>query len=146
MAAVQVAGCLPGRPPPDPPPEQNNGFRRLSARLCALRPDGSSSARTEIHLLFDQLISENYSEGGGVAPEVGGAPSREEPGSACWHRPHPSETLAGNSVCLTRPSHARFTLLSSRCVCFLRPWHILCPPFIRKSLQCWQSPIFLNPA
>jgi hypothetical protein len=39
----------------------------------------------EIHLLFDQLISENYSEGGGVAPEVGGAP-------------HPARTTAGSSL------------------------------------------------
>ncbi|XP_008566294.1 PREDICTED: HEAT repeat-containing protein 6 [Galeopterus variegatus] len=73
MAAVHVSGSLRYGPPKDtprePPPEQSNGFRRLSARLCALRPDDSSSARTEIHLLFDQLISENYSEGGGVAPE-----------------------------------------------------------------------------
>ncbi|XP_070082492.1 HEAT repeat-containing protein 6 isoform X2 [Equus caballus] len=73
MAAVQVAGSLPGgqqrQAPREPPPEQGNGFRCLSARLRALRPDDSSSARTEIHLLFDQLISENYSEGGGVAPE-----------------------------------------------------------------------------
>uniref|UniRef100_A0A8C0JS42 HEAT repeat containing 6 n=1 Tax=Canis lupus dingo TaxID=286419 RepID=A0A8C0JS42_CANLU len=70
MAAVQVAGSLPGEPTREvpresPPPEQSSGFRCLSARLCALRPDDSSSARTEIHLLFDQLISENYSEGGG---------------------------------------------------------------------------------
>lgn len=139
---MQVAGCLPGKPPPDPPPEQNNGFRRLSARLCALRPDGSSSARTEIHLLFDQLISENYSEGGGVAPEVGGAPSREEPGSACWHRPHPSETLAGNSACLTRPSHPHFALLSSRFVCFLRPWHILCLPLSGSPCSVGKVPSF----
>ncbi|XP_058416401.1 HEAT repeat-containing protein 6 isoform X2 [Diceros bicornis minor] len=69
MAAVQVAGSLPGGPPREAPPEQGNGFSCLSARLRALRPDDSSSARTEIHLLFDQLISENYSEGGGVAPE-----------------------------------------------------------------------------
>ncbi|XP_039112289.1 HEAT repeat-containing protein 6 [Hyaena hyaena] len=73
MAAVQVAGSLPGAQvrdvPQEPPPEQGIGFRCLSARLCALRPDDSSSARTEIHLLFDQLISENYSEGGGVTPE-----------------------------------------------------------------------------
>ncbi|XP_059004351.1 HEAT repeat-containing protein 6 isoform X2 [Mustela lutreola] len=69
MAAVQVAGS-PGREVSrEPPPERSSGFRCLSARLCALRPDDSSSARTEIHLLFDQLISENYSEGGGVAPE-----------------------------------------------------------------------------
>ncbi|XP_071459058.1 HEAT repeat-containing protein 6 isoform X2 [Marmota flaviventris] len=73
MAGVQVAGspsCGQLREAPrEPPPEQHNGFRRLSARLRALRPDDSSSARTEIHLLFDQLISENYSEGGGVAAE-----------------------------------------------------------------------------
>uniref|UniRef100_A0A480PKP6 HEAT repeat-containing protein 6 n=2 Tax=Sus scrofa TaxID=9823 RepID=A0A480PKP6_PIG len=73
MAAVQVAGSLLGGPPREtprePPLEQGSGFRRLSARLCALRPDDSSSGRTEIHLLFDQLISENYSEGSGVAPE-----------------------------------------------------------------------------
>uniref|UniRef100_A0A0D9R1F0 HEAT repeat-containing protein 6 n=1 Tax=Chlorocebus sabaeus TaxID=60711 RepID=A0A0D9R1F0_CHLSB len=73
MAAVQVAGSLPSEQPQEAPqeaiPERGNAFRRLSARLCALRPDGSSSARTEIHLLFDQLISENYSEGSGVAPE-----------------------------------------------------------------------------
>uniref|UniRef100_A0A8I5TRE9 Uncharacterized protein n=1 Tax=Pongo abelii TaxID=9601 RepID=A0A8I5TRE9_PONAB len=73
MAAVQVACSLPFGQPPEGPreaiPERGNGFRRLSARLCALRPDDSSSASTEIHLLFDQLISENYSEGSGVAPE-----------------------------------------------------------------------------
>ncbi|XP_023588604.1 HEAT repeat-containing protein 6, partial [Trichechus manatus latirostris] len=73
MAAVQVAGSLLCRPtreaPREPPPEPGNGFRRLSARLRALRPDDSSFARTEIHLLFDQLISENYSESDGVAPE-----------------------------------------------------------------------------
>ncbi|XP_003919341.2 HEAT repeat-containing protein 6 isoform X1 [Papio anubis] len=73
MAAVQVAGSLPSGQPREAPreaiPERGNAFRRLSARLCALRPDDSSSARTEIHLLFDQLISENYSEGSGVAPE-----------------------------------------------------------------------------
>nr|XP_027806099.1 HEAT repeat-containing protein 6 [Marmota flaviventris] len=73
MAGVQVAGspsCGQLREAPrEPPPERHNGFRRLSARLRALRPDDNSSARTEIHLLFDQLISENYSEGGGVAAE-----------------------------------------------------------------------------
>ncbi|KAM4844448.1 HEAT repeat-containing protein 6 [Thomomys bottae] len=73
MAAVQVAGSLPcGQQPPlsplEPPAEPSSGFRRLAARLRALRPDDSSSARTEIHLLFDQLISENYSEGVGVDP------------------------------------------------------------------------------
>uniref|UniRef100_A0A2R9BGB1 HEAT repeat-containing protein 6 n=1 Tax=Pan paniscus TaxID=9597 RepID=A0A2R9BGB1_PANPA len=73
MAAVQVVGSLPSGQPREAPreaiPERGNGFRLLSARLCALRPDDSSSARTEIHLLFDQLISENYSEGSGLAPE-----------------------------------------------------------------------------
>ncbi|OWK15357.1 HEATR6 [Cervus elaphus hippelaphus] len=73
MAAAQVAGSLPGGPPPEtpgePPFDPGRGFRCLSARLCALRPDDSSSGRTEIHLLFDQLISETYSEGSGVAPE-----------------------------------------------------------------------------
>ncbi|XP_008846336.1 HEAT repeat-containing protein 6 [Nannospalax galili] len=73
MAAVQVAGSLPcGQPretPREPPPEQDDGFCRLSARLRALRPDDSSSSRAEIHLLFDQLISENYGEGSGVAPQ-----------------------------------------------------------------------------
>ncbi|XP_012300938.2 HEAT repeat-containing protein 6 isoform X1 [Aotus nancymaae] len=73
MAAVQVAGSVPCRQlreaPQEATPERGNGFRRLSARLCALRPDDSSSARTEIHLLFDQLISENYTEGSCVAPE-----------------------------------------------------------------------------
>ncbi|KAM9208553.1 LOW QUALITY PROTEIN: HEAT repeat-containing protein 6-like [Dugong dugon] len=73
MAAMQVAGSLLCRltreAPREPPPEPGNGFRRLSARLRALRPDDSSFARTEIHLLFDQLISENYSESDGVAPE-----------------------------------------------------------------------------
>ncbi|KAF6298673.1 HEAT repeat containing 6 [Rhinolophus ferrumequinum] len=73
MATVQAVGSLLGGPPRELPlelpGEQGRGFRRLSARLCALRPDDSSSARTEIHLLLDQLISENYSEGGGVAPE-----------------------------------------------------------------------------
>ena len=75
MAAAQVAGSLSGGPPPEtpgePPFEPGRGFRCLSARLCALRPDDSSSGRTEIHLLFDQLISETYCEGSSVAPEVG---------------------------------------------------------------------------
>uniref|UniRef100_A0A452RE55 HEAT repeat containing 6 n=1 Tax=Ursus americanus TaxID=9643 RepID=A0A452RE55_URSAM len=74
MAAVQFAGSPQSEPalevPREPPPEQSNGFRCLSARLCALRPEDNNSARTEIHLLFDQLISENYSECGGVAPEA----------------------------------------------------------------------------
>ncbi|XP_073653495.1 HEAT repeat-containing protein 6 isoform X4 [Tursiops truncatus] len=73
MAAAQVAGSLTSGPAKEaqgePPLEQGHGFRCLSARLCALRPDDSSSSRTELHLLFDQLISENYSEGSGVAPE-----------------------------------------------------------------------------
>ncbi|MBV96289.1 HEAT repeat-containing protein 6, partial [Eschrichtius robustus] len=73
MAAAEVVGSLPSGPAQEaqrePPLEQGRGFRCLSARLCALRPDDSSSSRTEIHLLFDQLISENYSEGSGVAPE-----------------------------------------------------------------------------
>lgn len=86
MAAVQAAGSLlcsqPRDSPREPPPEPGGGFYRLSARLRALRPDDSSSCRTEIHLLFDQLISENYREGGGVAPEVGGAPAAQSP--SCW--------------------------------------------------------------
>ncbi|KAM5273450.1 LOW QUALITY PROTEIN: HEAT repeat-containing protein 6 [Ctenodactylus gundi] len=73
MAAAQVAGSLLCgqllEAPREPHPEPGNGFRRLSARLRDLRPDDSSSARTEIHLLFDQLISENYREGSSVAPE-----------------------------------------------------------------------------
>ncbi|XP_063484739.1 HEAT repeat-containing protein 6-like isoform X1 [Symphalangus syndactylus] len=73
MAAVQVASLFPSGQQREAPreaiPERGSGFRRLSARLCALRPDDSSSARTEIHLLFDQLISENYSQGSGVAPQ-----------------------------------------------------------------------------
>ncbi|KAK1331093.1 hypothetical protein QTO34_009041 [Cnephaeus nilssonii] len=73
MATVQVAcsplGGPPREAPRELPREQGAGFRRLSARLRALRPDDSSASRTEIHLLLDQLISENYSAGGGVAPE-----------------------------------------------------------------------------
>ncbi|XP_036196322.1 HEAT repeat-containing protein 6 isoform X1 [Myotis myotis] len=73
MATVQVAcsplGGPPREAPRELPREQGAGFRRLSARLRALRPDDSSAARTEIHLLLDQLISENYGAGGGVAPE-----------------------------------------------------------------------------
>ncbi|XP_005076989.1 HEAT repeat-containing protein 6 [Mesocricetus auratus] len=72
MAAVQVAASLPcGQPreAPREPSSEDDGFRRLSARLRALQPDDSTVSRMEIHLLFDQLISENYSEGGGVAPE-----------------------------------------------------------------------------
>ncbi|XP_051014112.1 HEAT repeat-containing protein 6 [Acomys russatus] len=73
MAAVQVAASLPCGQPREAPrelsPELDDGFRRLSARLRALQPDDSTVSRMEIHLLFDQLISENYSDGGGVTPE-----------------------------------------------------------------------------
>nr|XP_021497154.1 HEAT repeat-containing protein 6 [Meriones unguiculatus] len=73
MAAVQVAASLscgqPREAPRELSPEQDDGFRRLSARLRALQPEDSAVSRMEIHLLFDQLISENYSEDGGVAPE-----------------------------------------------------------------------------
>lgn len=75
MAAVQVAGCFLGGPPQEvrqeASPRFGSGLRCLSSRLCSLRLDDSSSARTELHLVFDQLISDNY-EGGGVDPEVGG--------------------------------------------------------------------------
>lgn len=95
MAAVQVASSLPCGQPREAPrelsPEQDDGFRRLSARLRALQPDDSTVSRMEIHLLFDQLISENYSEGGGVAPEVGGAPD-------------PSRTTAGSFLRTLRVS------------------------------------------
>ncbi|XP_075417537.1 HEAT repeat-containing protein 6 [Tenrec ecaudatus] len=73
MAAVQLAGSQHGGPSPDAPqepgPESGPAFPRLWAKLRALRPDDSSAARTEIHLLLDQLISENYHDGGPVAPE-----------------------------------------------------------------------------
>lgn len=86
MATAQVAcsplGGPPREAPRELPREQGAGFRRLSARLRALRPDDSSAARTEIHLLLDQLISENYGAGGGVAPEVGGVPAGGLRGSA----------------------------------------------------------------
>ena len=109
MAAAQVVGSLPGGPPPEtpgePPFEQGRGFRCLSARLCALRPDDSSSGRTEIHLLFDQLISETYSEGCGVAPEVGPlawAPPFRELG--LWPFPSlASQCLVAGLVCPLRP-------------------------------------------
>lgn len=93
MAAVQVAcsllGGSPREAPRELPRELGTGFRRLSARLCALRPDDSSCSRTEIHLLLDQLISENYSEGGGVAPEVGGVSRGGASGSIRWPGPGP---------------------------------------------------------
>lgn len=79
MAAMQVASLFPCSQP-ETAPEPHAGFRRLCAKLCALRPDESPSARTEIHLLFDQLISENYSEGGGVAQQVGGERALRPPG------------------------------------------------------------------
>lgn len=100
MATVQVAcsplGGPPREAPRELPREQGAGFRRLSARLRALRPDDSSASRTEIHLLLDQLISENYSAGGGVAPEVGGVPAGRTPGGR-RPRPHPSGAPARSS-------------------------------------------------
>lgn len=98
MAAVQVASSLPCGQPREArrelSPERDDGFRRLSARLRALQPDDSTASRMEIHLLLDQLISENYGEGGGVAPEVGGAP-------------HPSGTTAGSPLRPLRVSPVR---------------------------------------
>ncbi|XP_004707418.1 HEAT repeat-containing protein 6 [Echinops telfairi] len=73
MAAVQVAGSQHGGPslaaPQEPGPESGHAFPRLWAKLRALRPDDGSAACTELHLLLDQLISENYHDGGPVAPE-----------------------------------------------------------------------------
>uniref|UniRef100_A0A8C0QIG5 HEAT repeat-containing protein 6 n=1 Tax=Chelonoidis abingdonii TaxID=106734 RepID=A0A8C0QIG5_CHEAB len=52
-----------------PEPEPSGSIRRYLARLCALRPlpgpdrEGESGRRTELHLLFDQLICENCGPG-----------------------------------------------------------------------------------
>uniref|UniRef100_A0A8C4YGD4 HEAT repeat-containing protein 6 n=1 Tax=Gopherus evgoodei TaxID=1825980 RepID=A0A8C4YGD4_9SAUR len=54
---------------PEPDPESSGSIRRYLARLSALRPlpgpdrEGESGRRTELHLLFDQLISENCGPG-----------------------------------------------------------------------------------
>lgn len=80
MAAVAVAG---------PEPEEPGGsFRRYLARLGALRsqpgaerPDGGR--RTELHLLFDQLISES------CRPAPAAAPSPQvRPGSGAGEGSH----------------------------------------------------------
>lgn len=140
MAAAQVAGSLMCGPAKEaqgePPLEQGRGFRCLSARLCALRPDDSSSSRTEIHLLFDQLISENYSEGSGVAPEVGPLAPAPPFGDLSWWLP--SASLAF--------SHPHFAVFSCRLVCSLRPWHIFRPPFLEEPCRAWQTSFFQNPA
>uniref|UniRef100_A0ABI7ZTZ9 Uncharacterized protein n=1 Tax=Felis catus TaxID=9685 RepID=A0ABI7ZTZ9_FELCA len=146
MAAMQVAESLPGGQardvPREPPPEQGSGFRCLSARLCALRPDDSSSARTEIHLLFDQLISENYGEVGGVAPEVGGLLGREDSGHACSLRPHPQRpglaALAGLSwpllASLGTASHYLVPGMPAPSNC-----GSLCPPLSGRPRSAWQT-------
>lgn len=143
MAAVQVAGSLPGEPTREvpresPPPEQSSGFRCLSARLCALRPDDSSSARTEIHLLFDQLISENYSEGGGVTPEVGAVPG----GAASSRLPLPSRPSRPSRACCSSrlplpafPSSASRYLVLGSFAPHPGPWQPL-PSCLWKILQC----------
>lgn len=76
MAAAAAAAAVPVR-------EAGPGgsFRRYMARLGALRtqPGADRSGggrRTELHLLFDQLISENC----GPAPAVG--PSAQVPDTA----------------------------------------------------------------
>ncbi|CAM4649942.1 unnamed protein product [Lepidochelys olivacea] len=85
MAAAAAAG--PGeeaaRPEPEPEPEPSGSIRRYLARLGALRPrlgparegEGGSGRRTELHLLFDQLISETCGPG---APGPAGAPSPQD--------------------------------------------------------------------
>ena len=35
-------------------------FSRCYSKLCSLRPSDNASFKTELNLLFDQLISENY--------------------------------------------------------------------------------------
>uniref|UniRef100_A0A8C0IWB1 HEAT repeat-containing protein 6 n=1 Tax=Chelonoidis abingdonii TaxID=106734 RepID=A0A8C0IWB1_CHEAB len=66
-AAVSVAG--PREEVAGPEPEPSGSIRRYLARLCALRPlpgpdrEGESGRRTELHLLFDQLICENCGPG-----------------------------------------------------------------------------------
>lgn len=120
---MQVAASLPCGQPREAPrelsPELDDGFHRLSARLRALQPDDSTVSRMEIHLLFDQLISENYNEGGGVTPEVGSARALPFPDSR-WFLPP------------LRVSPVPRMLSSSLAFC-LHPCHILCPP--SESLQ-----------
>ncbi|XP_032635188.1 HEAT repeat-containing protein 6 [Chelonoidis abingdonii] len=78
-AAVSVAG--PREEVAGPEPEPSGSIRRYLARLCALRPlpgpdrEGESGRRTELHLLFDQLICENCGPG---APGPTGAPSPQD--------------------------------------------------------------------
>lgn len=148
MAAVQVAGSLPSEQPREAPqeaiPERGNAFRRLSARLCALRPDGSSSARTEIHLLFDQLISENYSEGSGVAPEVGGAPGRELVRRLLAPAPPLREPSWWPPAAFPCCSYSRAWWFSFRLACPLLPWHILSSPFGRPC-SAWHARLIQNP-
>nr|XP_005987510.1 PREDICTED: HEAT repeat-containing protein 6 [Latimeria chalumnae] len=44
-----------------PYPQPSNDFSQYFSRLCALRPAEGEALRTELNLLLDQLISENYS-------------------------------------------------------------------------------------
>lgn len=81
-------------------PEPGGSFRRCLARLSALRPqpgaerpDGDRRRRTELHLLFDQLISESC----GPPPAAG--PSPQVPRGAAaergWGRPGAGAALPG---------------------------------------------------
>uniref|UniRef100_A0A8C0IWF5 HEAT repeat-containing protein 6 n=1 Tax=Chelonoidis abingdonii TaxID=106734 RepID=A0A8C0IWF5_CHEAB len=69
---VSAVSALPESCPQEvagPEPEPSGSIRRYLARLCALRPlpgpdrEGESGRRTELHLLFDQLICENCGPG-----------------------------------------------------------------------------------
>ncbi|KAM7139785.1 HEAT repeat-containing protein 6 isoform 2-T2 [Macrochelys suwanniensis] len=76
-----AAAARPGEEAAGPEPEPGGSIRRYLARLGALLPlpgpdrEGESGRRTELHLLFDQLISENCGPG---APGPTGAPSPQD--------------------------------------------------------------------
>ncbi|XP_023646732.2 HEAT repeat-containing protein 6 [Paramormyrops kingsleyae] len=65
-AVVNEAGATPflesGPVELDRAPPGGSGlqFARCFSKLCSLRPSDSDSLKTELNLLFDQLISENY--------------------------------------------------------------------------------------
>ncbi|XP_042298655.1 HEAT repeat-containing protein 6 [Sceloporus undulatus] len=96
MAAEASTGK--GEAAPESEEEAGPFLGRYQARLCALQPGEESGRRTELHLLFDQLLSESSSPGAPSPGELRGEDVCQLLVQACKLVPLNQEHLV-NKVC-----------------------------------------------